>query len=239
MLEPMKTVGALHTGPDFESGHFLGTCFAFQDRTSFLTAAHCVKSVEEQPLFVFGAFAGPDLRWVDSVITHDDADLAIVSCPNVNHDMVEPFTEIEATRWGDEFCAFGMPVDTQSFGAPHWGEAVTSYGPTPRFFRGHFQRSMTCHFSHLGYKYYAQEMSIGAPAGMSGGPVFSSRDGNVLLGVVTENRENSTQLHTITEESTEQGTLVERVHAVVNYGVCLTLYEHREWLEEKVQEILQ
>ncbi len=112
------------------------------------------------------------------------------------------------------------------------------YGPTPRFFRGYFQRWMTCHFSHLGYKYYAQELSIGAPAGLSGGPVFSPTNSNIIIGLVTENREASTYIRTVVEETTPEGTLVEKVYSTINYAICLTLYEHREWLEGKVRELL-
>jgi hypothetical protein len=80
-------------------------------------------------------------------------------------------------------------------------------------------------------------MNIGAPLGLSGGPVFSPIDRNVVFGLVTENLEVSTHVRTISDVSAEEGRFVEKVHAVLSYAVCLTLHEHQKWLESKMREL--
>jgi len=125
---------------------------------------------------------------------------------------------------GEEFFAFGYPEDT--FG-PSRG------GVTPRLFKGYYQRYMTYHSPVSNCSYNAGEMSIGAPPGISGGPVFRPGALPMVTGMVTENLEATTFLDEV-EEVERAGTIVERrMHRkVINYGVALLLDSHGEWLAD-------
>ena len=107
---------------------------------------------------------------------------------------VEPFWDSVASQGlGDDYAAFGYPEDV----------AADTPGPTPRLFTGHFQRFFD-HSSYAGYNYRAGEMSLPAPAGLSGGPVFRRQAPVMVMGLVAENFESSTTLHAV-EEITEEG----------------------------------
>jgi hypothetical protein len=105
--------------------------------------------------------------------------------------------------------------------------------PTPRYFRGNLQR-MFRYRSHVGYEYEAAELSLGAPAGLSGGPVTPARDYANPKGLVAENKTSSTYLSSITEVRTESSTYLERIHAVINYAIVVRLDPLSDWLNSNV-----
>jgi len=216
---------------DGATSSFLGTCFAFRRATHFITAAHCTGSLPPKQLAIGlplirrdGAFA------VASVDRHHEADLAVLRLAASGSDApgLDPFPDF-ATGFtmGDQFYAFGFPQDV-------FGERATQ--PTARLFRGHFQRYMR-HQSRHGFHYNAGEMSIGAPAGLSGGPVFRLGDGGLVAGLVTENRESTTFLDSVEEIQTDGKTQKKQYVEVINYGVSLLLDSLGEWLATQVPKL--
>jgi hypothetical protein len=156
---------------------------------------------------------------------HPEADLAVIKLKSDGREIVEPFRGIDdITGIGDDYCAYGYPED--SIG-PNAGE------PTARLFRGYSQRSMP-YQSNLGYEYAAIELSFPCPGGLSGGPIFSIRRPQHLVGLVTENVETTTLLDS-TEILSKEGQLItEHYRRVINYGVGLLLYPYKEWIDSLI-----
>lgn len=207
---------------------FLGSCFAFRNATTFLTAAHCIKGLAADQVGVSIHLENqPDNDGLDVIelVPHPTADLAILRVRPWSSDLFPPYRGItEGYRPGDHFAAFGYPEDAT-------GRA--NVAPIPRFFRGHFQRFLE-YRSPLGYSYVAGELSIRAPSGLSGGPVFLPDQPDYAAGVVAENIESSTHRHTVEEVTTESSSYREVVRSIVDYGICVMLDEVRDWLDTAV-----
>jgi hypothetical protein len=204
---------------------FLGSCFSFRTRDRFITAAHCVRGLDAAAIGVFAPKA-EKTHIIDSMMIHPKADVAILRARALlpRHE-IEPFVGlVSQSAVGDNFMAYGFPEDV--FGP-------TARRPTPRLFKGHFQRYFP-HESHLGYNYFAGEMSIGCPAGLSGGPVFADDSAEVyrVHGVVTENLRSTTVLDAIEEHASEGKTSRQVYREVINYGLCVMLGELGQWLDK-------
>ena len=106
--------------------------------------------------------------------------------------------------------------------------------PPGRYFRGNIQRFLVHESSH-GFKYHAAELSIGAPAGLSGGPVLLVGQVALLVGVVAENYESSTYLRTLEEFSEPGKEYREKVHSVINYAMAVCLLPHESWLLREIE----
>lgn len=122
--------------------------------------------------------------------------------------------------------AFGYPV----------GLVVTPpYTLEPRLLKGHFQRFIDP-FRPEGstYSYLAGEMSVPAPVGLSGGPVFHPIATDMLLGMVTASLSTSIAAGQESfEETLSDGTIRKTVYQhVVNYGIALIVNSVRDWLDE-------
>jgi len=126
---------------------------------------------------------------------------------------------------GQPFNAYGFPEDV--FG--------NDPAPTARFFSGNIQRFML-HRSHLGYEYTAAEMSIGAPAGLSGGPLFTPDAPWLIIGLVTENLRSTTFLRSITEIQDGASVYKESFQEFINYGVALVLQSQSDFLDEHIPQ---
>jgi hypothetical protein len=202
---------------------FLGTCFPFRSRSQFLTAAHCLSNLAPEDIGILSPEA-EDALALKKVEKHPDADLAILSTTKPLQHNLDPFPDhTSGHEVGEEFVAFGFPEDVFS---------VENRQPVARLFKGHFQRFFA-YSSHQGFRYFAGELSVGCPAGLSGGPVYRANDPvNRVDGVVTENLESSTVLESIEDE--ESGCEVKRVtyKKVINYGLCVMLYDLKDWLDE-------
>jgi hypothetical protein len=203
---------------------FLGTCFAFRRSTTFLTAAHCLGTLSSQNVLIGLPFISlGTVLPVSGITRHHTADIAILHLPADTEPKVEPFWDFVSNfGWAEEFLAFGYPEDV--FG-------TTTRQPTPRAFTGNYQRYMTFK-SHMGYQYNAGEMSIPAPAGLSGGPVFRPGAHVMVTGMVTENLESTTTLDAV-EEVQRDGMLQRTTHRkIITYAVALLLDSHGEWLND-------
>lgn len=230
MPEPFESTGLLLDRS--RRNAYLGTCFAFRRSTYFLTAAHCVEGLTTNQIGLSIYLEGqPDNDGVDvlEVVRHPSADIAVVRVSPWLGELFPPYRGVTVGyRPGDHFAAFGYPEDTT-------GQADVA--PIPRFFRGHFHRFFE-YRSPLGYSYVAGELSIGTPAGLSGGPVFLPEYPDYVVGVVAENIESSTHRRTIEEEVVSgSSTFREVVRSVIDYGICVMLDEVREWLDAYIPPV--
>lgn len=205
----------------------LGTCFSFRHANVVLTAAHCVRGLSPESVgFAIPTGDNSDEGLpVREILCHPTADLAIVRLDFHGLRVIQSLWDYEtALSWGDSFLAFGYPEDSSP------GSGVM---PTPRMFRGYVQRYFR-HESHMGFRYLAAELSIGAPGGLSGGPICLTRDQSKVVGVVSENLESSTFLSAV-EESREDGSLYrQETRSMINYGLGVVLYDVAEWLDKHV-----
>ncbi|SRR6266568_943527 len=216
-MNPLTAVGLLlHVNRD--PPDFLGSCFAFRRQTHFLTAAHCIGTLAPKDLAV-SVLHATGTHAVETIHRHPKADLAILALRGAVPDS-DVFGPFGAVGLGQDFGAYGFPEDV--FG-------VTA-APTARFFKGHIQR-FTRHHSHQGYEYTALEMSIGAPAGLSGGPVFLPHLPWLILGIVTENHRSTTFLQSVQEIQEGSAVYKEVVHEAINYGLALLLRTETDFLD--------
>ena len=196
---------------------FLGTCFAFGSPRFFVTAAHCVDGVSADELSVCQTGrSGASLVRVNEVQRHPTADLAILS-------LAGPFGGL--TPFADSVGIPGLGLDFWAYGFPEDVFGPAARQPVPRVFRGHFQRGLRFQSKlKAGYSYDAVELSIPAPAGLSGGPLFYSHEPNVVLAVVAEDLESMNLLHSVEETTNRKGVIVrEHFHKVIQYGIAVDL----------------
>jgi S1-C subfamily serine protease len=221
MRNPLSAVGLLYQ--DVAQPRLLGTCFAFRHRTRFLTAAHCVGrlAAEEIGIVLPNAISVGTYR-VQSVARHPTADLAVLKVAEADLPSIDTFGYFGAHALGQGFMAYGFPEDV-------FGD--TPLRPTERVFRGFIQRFMA-HKSYQGYEYDALEMSIGAPAGLSGGPVFTPDAPWLIIGLVTENLRSTTFLQAVQEIQAGGAVYRESLHETINYGVALRLESQAEFLDQ-------
>lgn len=205
---------------------FLGTCFAFRKRTHFLTAAHCVRSLDASQLYVGSPVAaqGHPIR-VEKLVPHPNADLALLVVAPAGMNAIQPLHTLATNfGYGTDFAALGFPEDTADDGVLR---------PTGRYFKGSLQRFWR-HHSHMGYTYDAAELSIGAPAGLSGGPVLTAPHAIHVIGLVSENRASTTFLHSVQELQDGGSTFKEKIHTVINYATCVLFRPPENWLDTNV-----
>lgn len=232
-MNPLQGVCLLHHWVPGTESTFLGSCFAFRHNTHFLTAAHCLGKFESLELGIMTPGHGV-LKNVRSVLRHPSADLAIVETSGIQAagDEVAPFTGI-VSDWalGEDFFAYGYPADVLG---------LESQRPTPRLFKGHFQRFLRFE-SQIGspfYSYVAGELSISCPAGLSGGPLFRPLEskflGQRVAAIVTENLRSTTTLESLesVEASGKRTTI--RHEQLIQYGVALMLSPVAKWIDEHI-----
>lgn len=212
-MNPIAAVGAL--GRISESSPrdvdlYLGTCFAFKHPQCFLAATHCISDVDlsaDQVAVGFRPFT--EGHEVDAIYRHPEADLCILRLKDDPPPSVEVFQGID-DRYGlgEEFGVLGMP------------ESLLDPGYTPRMFRGYFQRYFH-HISHKGFRYFAGEMSIPNPYGLSGGPLFTLTADRRVLGVAVDQFQS-------------ESTSTDAIRDVTTYGIALMLDRVQDWVESHI-----
>jgi hypothetical protein len=236
-----RAVGVLAVEKDDDIA-FLGTTAAFRDGAHYLTASHCVPpDIPAQPspgsglTVSLASGAGPTgfMGRVRSVARHPEADLAVLTVegdpPGSIEGAADPFLSVGMAGrvMAEEFVAFGYPMGdspTPSFRRP---------GPIPRTFVGHYQRIFP--YERGVHRFAAAELSITAPEGLSGGPVFNRERPQEIHGLVVENMESRTERNW--EESIDEDGH-KRSHAsysIISYGIAVLLDPLRGWLDEQVQ----
>jgi hypothetical protein len=223
-FNPLAATGLLWRRASADQYVFAGSCFGFRHPDWWLTAAHCV--VEANVSDIRLIVPDCDEPQVDAIETHPEADVSLIRVDWGAKRRPEPF-------WG---CVgnYGMGEDFFAFGYPESVFGPDSRMPTARLFKGHFQRFLD-YRSFAGYRYGAGEMSVGAPAGLSGGPLFRPGAPPMLTGLVAENLESTTAADFEEESPREKPQVVYR--RVITYGIAVMLEPIKPWLDERVPAI--
>lgn len=223
-MNPLNGVALIFQLQSGKDPAFLGSCFAYCQKTHFLTANHCVSDRDRATLIVVSP-ADQRARRVIEVITHPNADVSLLLVAPLESDLVEPFWgNVGNYSLGEEFMAYGFPEDSRG---PNLGQ------PTARLFKGYFQRFMH-HKSHMGYSYVAGELNTPCPGGLSGGPLFRPGAPVMVTGLVAESIEVATVLDS-QEKTLDNGSIVnEEYRRVINYGVAVMLHDIEDWLRQHV-----
>ena len=223
-VTPLQSVCIVCQERGSHSPVFLGSCFAFRSNRHFLAAAHCVTTNSVEQYVVYTPWEGVYTP-VSQVIKHPEADIAILKLASDGRDSVEPLRGLRGVAGiGGDYYAYGYPED--SIG-PHVGI------PTARLFKGYCQRALK-HESHMGYRYPAMELSFPCPGGLSGGPLFGLQFPTLPVGLVTENIEAATLLHSHETLLKDGQPFTEHLQRVISYGVGLLLQPYQDWIDARL-----
>lgn len=224
--DPTAAVGIVGVRQDDGTVAATGSCFRFGHDHVVLTARHCV---QQEARTAVRFLHGGQIADVDAVIDHPMADLAVLL---IHSGRPAPerarlaFTEIGRSGWpGEPFMAYGFPVEGPGFDD-------VGHQPVARVLSGTHQRFYVT--TQLGYRYRAGEMSIAAPEGLSGGPIFSSHNPSAVTAMVTSNVESYRIAASIDE--IDRDGVRQRIESrnVITYGVSLILGDHRDWLRDAI-----
>jgi hypothetical protein len=206
----------------------LGTCFAFRHPRFFLTAAHCLGRLKPEDIIIAPADR-TKIAGARQVQFHPSADLAILEIDrDAMDDQPNYFRTAPKPQMGMNFLAYGFPI-------------IGSEDFRPRVFAGIFQ-TFHDHVSHMEmegapgikYRYFAGELSIPCPHGLSGGPVFRPEAPDDVMALVTENLEVGTVEHSVeTEEKSGERYSLE-TKRIILYGLAVVLAEVNEWLIQNI-----
>jgi hypothetical protein len=206
---------------------FLGTAFAFRTGQHYLTAAHCVGDLPASEIYV-NVRGLDNLMSVARVERHPTADVALLILESDIERAGTIYADPPRGSYRSPVLAFGYPEDAMA------GEASS---PKPRVFIGHYQRFFRHKSLHTGREYEAVELSIPAPGGLSGGPVFPQELLNLVTGLVTENYESTTRLQAVEDINAAGEKRTIQYQTVVSYGITVLLDPLREWIEERVPSV--
>ncbi len=165
-----------------------------------------------------------------NVIHHPDADVAILEVPPDQElpTSLSFFKSIERPQMGEDFFAYGFPI----FGGERLDPRVL-WGAFQTF--RHYTSCLTREADKRPYTYFAGELSIPCPRGLSGGPVFRRDRHDVLLAIVTENHEEGTEISYSEELAIKDGQKnFTSTKNVILYGMSVVAAAIENWL---VQEI--
>lgn len=231
-FDPLSAVGIVLLTSDAGQEVIGGTCFLFRQDHIALTAAHCVPGEASAVRLLFPR-RSPTPDSAQHIVRHPSADLAAVFITQAPDDSGEGYPDTafwhEVGNWalGEEFFAYGFPVEGPS------PDSVAGQAPVPRLFVGHYQRFFQ-YSAKQGVSYIAGEMSIPAPAGLSGGPLFRPGAPQMVTGIATTNAES----YAVTDalEEVRDGGSVFRLESrrVITYGLALMLGQVSDWLDENV-----
>ncbi len=227
-FHPLEAVGLIEPrNSDTSQRQPLGTCFRFRHERVALTAAHCVPESGDLTLR-FPRSRRTQI--VEDVRRHATADVAVLITDNQPTDPGTGYAPAafwdRVSNWalGEEFMTYGYPAEPASF---------EDDPAPPRLLVGYYQRFFRI-TTPAGYRYQAVELSIPAPAGMSGSPLFRRGAPQMVTGLVTTSVESYTVADYI-EERTVDGH-VSRLEArkVLSYGLALLLSGVTDWRHEVI-----
>lgn len=207
-------------GDDEVPSEYTGTCAKYVLPYVALTAKHCVPEGTKYGVGMLGE------KWeAVRVERHPKADLAVLVgkpfesvLPGFAFDSIRTDSMVE----GGDFHAYGFPA-----------EGPSSVG---RYFRGHIQRYFPYKDTY-GDTYFAAELSIPAPNGLSGGPVVNPMNTRQLVGIVTANTDTYTIEHSH-EELDDKGHVTRaEIRRIISYGVAAMMLEKEAgWVDEIVED---
>lgn len=223
VFDPLEAVGLVIAGREV-----YGSCFRFRNEHTILTAKHCVPTTGG-PIVAFfprSMRSQPAVR----VVMHPTADIALLVTEAQAGDSGSGYPSSafwdRVSNWGlgEEFTAFGYPSEGPS-------PDVQAGTPIPRLFVGHYQRFFE-YSSPSGDHYLVGEMSIPAPAGLSGSPLFRAGAPQMVTGMVTTNLESYAITDSVVEVDDSGKVYKEEARKVISYGLALTLSGVSKWLRE-------
>jgi hypothetical protein len=228
IINPIENTGVVINKAN---GEIVGSCFLFRYPTTLLTATHCVSDISNANL----AIALPPRRTrghlfdVAQVVRHPTADLAILTVNGIDErDVTSPVGNVKNDAiLGLDVLAYGYAMIPNVTGAE---------GPTPRMFKGYFQRFFH-HSSNLGF--LAMELSVPCPRGLSGSAVLNAQFIGRLYGVVRENVEVSTEVSSTLNVDDVGHSFKEVYRDILKYGICLWLPSVSDWLDLHVAPVSQ
>lgn len=219
---PRLATGPILFAPPDGEWEFSGTGAMYLRPYVILTAAHCVPDVTGGR-FGYKSPMESDGRVAEQVVRHPTIDLAaLVLSKDVAAPPTGVYSEIGHTLVdGGDFIAFGYPAEENT--------------NVPRLFKGHYQRHFEYH-SPDGRKYFAAELSVPAPAGLSGGPVSNAHRPQVLDAIVTANHDSSLVIDSFEEEERDGKVWRGKITRVVSYGIAAMLVptDVQEWVHTVV-----
>jgi len=223
-MNPLNAIGAVTMHFD-EKDVFLGTAFCYKSSRFLLSSSHVIP---DNPRLIAVTFPYTGKILVPTKMArHDNSDVVALSCTegHVNNrdvEGIECFQSItKDLKLADDFITYGYPEDISMDKKPT---------PTPRVFKGYFQRFFT--YSSSRGKYPAIELNIPCPKGLSGSPIMVYGNVSSIVGIVSENVETSSELHEEEKDASEKFIY----RKVINYGVAVRLSDVEEWIEEHYAE---
>lgn len=230
-FNPLAATGILFGANVASSVHpvVTGSCFLFRSDRVILTASHCVPTGYD---FFRARFPWQRLdRHVTEVRRHPTADLALLICEGEEtwQDNGYPLHAF----W-DGVDNIGLGEDAFAYGFPAVGEPVVGDMYPPRLFKTHYQRIFK-YVSPSGLRYVASELSVPAPGGLSGSPLFRPGAEQMVTGLVTANVESYSLTDSIEEVDDDGRIYRHEARKVVSYGIALMLTGVADWLNDNTQ----
>jgi len=202
---------------------FLGSAACFRNRETALSAAHCVPQGSEDGLFLI--LNGTPYPMTE-VVRHEKSDVAVLKAEVAEEDEFLRHHTFDGVASGliegGDFNAYGYLSE-----GPMTGPKLVG-----RFLKGNFQRYFG-YKSPQGHDYFAGELSVPAPSGLSGGPVVHPHNSKALAGIVTSNVESYAVLDQVEEVQEDGKTRTLESRRVLSYGLCAMLSGLTEWLDEE------
>jgi hypothetical protein len=226
---PLSSVAMIYLTDSEGVASYGGSAFLFRRDEIALTAAHCVPRGVVSVGLHFPLIRSTHFPVV-RIERHPTADLAALFIGEVDLDG-EGYPEY--AYWnhldgnysmGEAFYAFGYPIEGP-------GQGDVAQEPTPRMFVGNYQRFFD--YSLDGRSpYRAGEMSIPAPGGLSGGPVFrpGTAPGVLVTGLVTTNSESYAITDSFEDIDQDGRRLRTESRRIISYGIALLLDQFDDWL---------
>jgi len=227
-MDPLAATGGIFYFDDENRLVHAGTCFAFRTPLSALTARHCL--AEDRTYFVLFPGGGG----FDNVLTierHPTADIAVMWLEGSRQKVEELGGDSDAAFFADGVSDLSLGDDFMSYGFPSEGPAERAEnGPIPRFFKGYFQRFYAVTQNDSNYE--AVELSIPAPGGLSGAPLFRPGSRDMVMGLVTASATSFAVEERIDEVDEHGHRLRVETNRVITYGIGLLLGGVKDWLDE-------
>ncbi|PVY32284.1 S1 family peptidase [Williamsia muralis] len=225
-FDPLNACGVIACQTADGAEHITGSCFLFRSDSFVLTAAHCIPD-DAHDLVVILPRLDRRLR-VQEVITHSTADIAALICDASDERRPDgspaiAFSDgVDDVALGQEWYAYGFPALT--------GPDVSPTMPA-RLYKPYFQRFFD-YVSPNGRAYIAAELSVPAPGGLSGSPLFRPNALSMVSGIVTANYESYAITDSV-EEIDEDGKVL-RIEGrkIVTIGLALVLVGVADFLND-------
>jgi hypothetical protein len=217
-VQPLKHISPLAVFTD--KWDLAGTAFALTTPDILVTAAHCVHGFPAERV---GYPVGNRVIRATSIDIHPSADIAIVRVGADDAHLTGFWGFVGNYGLGEDFMTYGFPYEEIAGGIKRL---------LPRLFLGHYQRFFD--YVHGPWKYYAGEMSVPAPLGLSGAPIFRPGAEQMLTGIVTANS-SSELVEDYYEETDRAGAkVVHKTARITTYGIALMLDQVANWLKPRL-----